>query len=64
MRNTIKATAVLFLMLVTQVIFSQNPGDPPVDPGVAPINDYLIPMLLLGVALGYHLLRKKTEIVK
>jgi hypothetical protein len=31
---------------------------------VAPINDYLIPMLLLGFLLGYRFLRKKTETVK
>ncbi len=37
-----------------------NPGDPTGDPG-APINDYLLPMLVLGVALGYRLLRKKTQ---
>jgi hypothetical protein len=30
----------------------------------APINDYLVPMLLLGVVFGYRLLKKKTEIVK
>ena len=29
-----------------------------------PISDYLIPMLLLGVAIGYRLLRKKTPKVK
>jgi hypothetical protein len=31
---------------------------------VAPINDYLIPMLVLGILLGYRFLRKKTETVK
>ena len=41
-----------------------NPGDPGVDPGATPIKDYLIPMLVLGVAIGYRLLRKKTVIVK
>ena len=40
-----------------------NPGDPGVDPGATPISDYLLPMLVLGVAIGYRLLRKKTEIV-
>ncbi len=42
--------------------FADNPAGAPGDPG-APINDYLLPMLLLGVAIGYRLLRKKTEIV-
>ena len=38
----------------------ENPGG---DPG-APINNYLIPMLVLGIAIGFRLLRKRTEIVK
>jgi hypothetical protein len=33
------------------------------DNAVAPINDYLIPMLILGIVLGYRLLRKRTETV-
>ena len=41
-----------------------NPGDPAGDPGATPINDYLIPMLVLGIAIGFRLLKKKTEIVK
>jgi hypothetical protein len=39
-----------------------NPNNPGADPG-APINDYLVPMLLLGIAIGYRLLKKKTESV-
>ena len=31
---------------------------------VVPINDYLIPMLLLGILLGYLFLRKKTALIK
>lgn len=31
-------------------------------PDTAPINNYLIPMLLLGVGIGYHLLRKRTQV--
>jgi len=34
------------------------------DNEVVPINDYLVPMLVLGILLGYRLLRKKTETVK
>ena len=30
---------------------------------VAPINDYLVPMLVLGILLGYRFFRKKTETV-
>jgi hypothetical protein len=39
-----------------------NPGDPGGDPGASPINDYLLPMLLLGVILGYRLLKNKNRI--
>ena len=41
-----------------------NPGDQGGDPGASPINDYLLPMLVLGIAVGYRLLRKRTAIVK
>ena len=34
------------------------------DNEVVPINDYLVPMLVLGIILGYRFLRKKTETVK
>ena len=34
-----------------------DPGDAPLDP--APIGDYLIPMLVLGVATAFVLLKKK-----
>jgi hypothetical protein len=40
-----------------------NPGEPGGDPG-APINDYLIPMLVLGIAIGFRLLINKSKIVK
>lgn len=36
--------------------------DAPLDP--APIDDYLVPMLLLGVATGYYLIRKKNKMIK
>ena len=39
-----------------------NPEGPGADPGTSPINDYLIPLLLLGVVLGYRLLKKKKRI--
>ncbi len=39
-----------------------NPDGPGADPGASPINDYLIPMLLFGVVLGYRLLKKKKRI--
>ena len=38
-----------------------NPGDPAGDPGATPINDYLVPMLLLGSIIGYRMLNKKKK---
>ena len=35
-----------------------DPSDPGSDPG-APIGDYIIPMLLLGIALSFYLLKKR-----
>ncbi len=37
-----------------------DPGDAPLDP--APISDYLIPMLVVGVATAFILLRKKVAV--
>ena len=61
MKTTVKTLIVTLLLLTSTLIFAQNPGDPPVDPGVSPINDYLMPMLILGVVLGYRLLNKKIQ---
>lgn len=36
-----------------------NPNNPGADPG-APINDYLVPMLLIGVIGSFYWLRKKA----
>jgi hypothetical protein len=68
MKKIINKLFILFLLFSGISVFADvpigNPGDGfnGGDPGsVAPINDYLIPMLLLGVALGYRLVRKKTQ---
>lgn len=77
MKNSIK-TLVLVIALSTfsMTLYAANPdgeedfttnsdpGDTGGDPGVVPINDYLIPMLVLGFVIGYRLMRKKTEIVR
>ena len=34
------------------------------DTDTAPINDYIIPMLVIGVLLSFSLLRKKNHFVK
>jgi len=68
-----KIAQIVFLVLFTCNTFATNATteeeilsvvDPGVDPGSTPINDYLIPMLILGIAIGYRFLRKKTETVK
>ena len=64
MKTTIKSILITFLLLTSTLIFAQNPGDPGQDPGVTPINDYIIPMIVLGIVIGFHLLRKRTTIVK
>ena len=43
-----------------------DPSDPGSDPG-APINDYIVPMLVLGILVGYRMIRlglKETTIKK
>ena len=39
-----------------------DPNDAPLNP--APISDYLIPMLVIGVATAFILIKKKEVIVK
>ena len=64
MKTTVKPIIVSVLLLSSSLILAQDPLNPGEDPGVSPINDYLIPMLVIGIAIGFHLLRKKTAIVK
>jgi len=77
MKNNLKTLViVLILSIFSMTTFAantsgeedlttlaDNPAGAPGDPG-APINDYLLPMLVLGIAVGYRLLRKRTAIVK
>ncbi len=45
-----------------------NGGDPGLEDtnsdAAAPINDYIIPMLLLGAVLGFSLLKKNTNVAR
>ena len=71
-----KVALVVLVLLFTSMTFASNttgeeelatfanPDGPGGDPGTTPINDYLIPLLLLGVILGYQLLKKKNRIGK
>lgn len=64
----IKTILTFVLVLAVSSMFAQGsptePGDDTDDPEAplnpAPISDYLLPMLVLGVATAYVLLRKKT----
>ena len=59
MKTTIKTLVLLFLLFSNTMIFAQAPFDPGQDPGAAPINDFILPMLLLGIALGFFLFKKR-----
>ena len=70
MRNNIKTLVLSFaLSIYSMTTFAANsgeedfitmadPSDPGSDPG-APIGDFIIPMLLLGIALSFYLLKKR-----
>ena len=74
MKNTRKKIAyIVLLALVTCNIFATNTAteeeilsvvDPGVDPGSTPINNYILPMLILGIALSYRLMKKKIASIK
>lgn len=79
MRNNIKTLVLSFaLSIYSMTTFAANsgeedfitmvddPSNPGSDPG-APINDYIVPMLLLGILVGYRMIRlglKETTIKK
>ena len=53
-----------FVFILTMNRLSAQEGFEPDTTDTLPINDYLIPMLVIGIAIGFLLLRKKTAIVK
>jgi hypothetical protein len=66
-----KIAQIILLILFTCNIFATNTSteeeifsvvDPGVDPGATPVDTYILPMLILGIALGYRLMKKKIEI--
>jgi len=62
MKTSIKSIVLTFLLFSSSIIFAQdpnNPLDPGADPGVSPINDYIVPMIVLGIVLSFFLLKKK-----
>ena len=62
---SIKTLSLLLMFFVTTASFAvqDNPTEPPEeeDAQVAPIDDYIVPMLLAGAVLGYVLLNRKTK---
>lgn len=67
MKNSLKKQfLIMALLLVGSLSFAQGPGEPDddedgadelLDP--APIGDYVLPMLLVGVFVAYRLIRKE-----
>ena len=52
----------VFILTMNSMYAQETEIFPPDTNDTLPINNYLIPMLLLGVAIGYRLLRKKTQV--
>ena len=70
MRNNIKTLVLSFVLSIySMTTFAANSGEedfiamvdpagPGGDPG-APIGDFIIPMLIFGIALSFYLLKKR-----
>lgn len=63
MKTTLRSMLLAFLLLSNSLIFADdtNPFDPGVDPGVSPINDCIIPMIVFGMILGFFLFKKRIN---
>jgi hypothetical protein len=70
MKNKAINTVVFCLILLSNLngIAQEAPGDQngtgDLETPDAPINDYIIPMLLIGIVIGYRLLKQKKLIAK
>ena len=74
MKNKVINTVMFCLILLSNLIgiaqelgpgFEDEFGNlEELDPSPAPINDYIIPMLLIGIVIGYRLLKQKKLIAK
>ena len=61
-----KFTQILysFVFILTMNTLSAQEGfTPDTTDNAAPIDDYLIPMLILGIVLSFRFLKKRTETV-
>ena len=72
MKNKVINTVMFCLILLSNLngIAQEAPGDDDFfenledpDPPL-PINDYIIPMLLIGIIIGYRLLKQKKLLAK
>lgn len=68
-KNSRKIFLTIALFFAMSVTYAQLPSDVDEDPddatdplNPAPIGDYIVPMLLLGIATAYVLLRKKDAV--
>ena len=61
MKTNLKSIVLTLLLFSSSITFANDPDplDPGFDPGVSPINDYIVPMLLFGIALSFFLLKKR-----
>jgi hypothetical protein len=72
MKNKAIKTVVFCLMIVSSInAIAQQPGINSetgdlefTDASTSPISDYIIPMLLIGIVIGYRLLKQKNQFAK
>ena len=75
MKNKVIKTVVFCLILLSSLNGIAQPGEGSdtnsgapslegTDAIASPINDYIIPMLLLVVVIGYSLLKKNTNVAR
>ena len=60
---SVKILSLLLMLFLSVAAFAEdNPSEPAEeeDPAQAPINDYVVPMLLAGVVLGYAFIKRKA----
>ena len=75
MKNKAIKTIVFCVMIVSSINAIAQPGvedalangnleDTTADANGTPISDYIIPMLLIGIVIGYRLLNQKKQLTK
>ena len=73
MKNKAIKTIVFCVMIVSSINAIAQPGDDDASTIIgnlenpdttAPISEYIIPMLLIGIVIGYRLLKQKKQFAK